>query len=417
MKGVVLGLINTGAMLLLMAMASQSYASVSLDDVLDSRRAIVQHDAKQESANASMAQNKARITGLKEKITEVDQSLAGVKKDISRNEKGMSDFPELAANFQPKISALITSKAKLLSQRKKYSRSINALQDANSDFSIEAEEHKIDSAKQSRRLKKLKQSYLDKQVSQSINQAEKGQTAIETQQVTCSFADIFGKHKGDKSVCSRLAVEQAKRSAAEKYSPTNITSEIESRNFEITSESSSQYYAVDVTIVKEFKDDTWLKMEPDAERFRAQFKGQIRITPAFTKKTRQKLMERFAVQLSGEVGQVAAMEKRKTISSARKRIEREEEAKVEESSSNADFEALRREIELLKKANSARQVEQQQQASVKAERKRDMNRQAEEARIKAEVQRRVQAEKRVLEQQAQEIEEEEEKEVFVPPVF
>ncbi len=417
MKGVVLGLINTGAMLLLMAMASQSYASVSLDDVLDSRRAIVQHDAKQESANASMAQNKARITGLKEKITEVDQSLAGVKKDISRNEKGMSDFPELAANFQPKISALITSKAKLLSQRKKYSRSINALQDANSDFSIEAEEHKIDSAKQSRRLKKLKQSYLDKQVSQSINQAEKGQTVIETQQVTCSFADIFGKHKGDKSVCSRLAVEQAKRSAAEKYSPTNITSEIESRNFEITSESSSQYYAVDVTIVKEFKDDTWLKMEPNAERFRAQFKGQIRITPAFTKKTRQKLMERFAVQLSGEVGQVAAMEKRKTISSARKRIEREEEAKVEESSSNADFEALRREIELLKKANSARQVEQQQQASVKAERKRDMNRQAEEARIKAEVQRRVQAEKRVLEQQAQEIEEEEEKEVFVPPVF
>ncbi len=417
MKGVVLGLINTGAMLLLMAMASQSYASVSLDDVLDSRRAIVQHDAKQESANASMAQNKARITGLKEKITEVDQSLAGVKKDISRNEKGMSDFPELAANFQPKISALITSKAKLLSQRKKYSRSINALQDANSDFSIEAEEHKIDSAKQSRRLKKLKQSYLDKQVSQSINQAEKGQTVIETQQVTCSFADIFGKHKSDKSVCSRLAVEQAKRSAAEKYSPTNITSEIESRNFEITSESSSQYYAVDVTIVKEFKDDTWLKMEPDAERFRAQFKGQIRITPAFTKKTRQKLMERFAVQLSGEVGQVAAMEKRKTISSARKRIEREEEAKVEESSANADFEALRREIELLKKANSARQVEQQQQASVKAEHKRDMNRQAEEARIKAEVQRRVQAEKRVLEQQAQEIEEEEEKEVFVPPVF
>jgi len=323
----------------------------------------------------------------------------------------------MAFNFQPKISALITSKAKLLGQRKKYSQSIKALQDEISDLSIEAEEHQIDAAKQSRRLKKLKQSYLDKQVSQTINKAEKGQLVIETQQLTCSFSDIFGKHKGDKSVCTRLAVEQAKRSAAEKYSPTNITSEIESRNFEITSESSSQYYAVDVAIVKEFKNDTWLKMEPDAERYRAQFKGQIRITPAFTKKTRQKLMERFAIQLAGEVGQVAAMEKRKTIAAASKRIEREEEAKVQESSANAEFEALRREIELLKKANSARQVEQQQQASAKAERKRDMDRQSEEARVQAEVQRRIQAEKRLLEQQAREIEEEEEKEVFVPPVF
>jgi len=417
MKGAVLGLMNAGFLLSLFATASLSHAAVSLDDVLDSRRSIVQHDAKQESARASMAQNQARISGLKDKISEVDLSLADVKKDIARNEKGMSDFPEMAFNFQPKISALITSKAKLLGQRKKYSQSIKALQDEISDLSIEAEEHQIDAAKQSRRLKKLKQSYLDKQVSQTINKAEKGQLVIETQQLTCSFSDIFGKHKGDKSVCTRLAVEQAKRSAAEKYSPTNITSEIESRNFEITSESSSQYYAVDVAIVKEFKNDTWLKMEPDAERYRAQFKGQIRITPAFTKKTRQKLMERFAIQLAGEVGQVAAMEKRKTIAAASKRIEREEEAKVQESSANAEFEALRREIELLKKANSARQVEQQQQASAKAERKRDMDRQSEEARVQAEVQRRIQAEKRLLEQQAREIEEEEEKEVFVPPVF
>jgi len=322
----------------------------------------------------------------------------------------------MAEIFQPKISALIGSKAKLLGQRRKYSNNINALQDENNDLLTSAEEHRIDSAKQGRYLQKLKQSYLDKQVSDTIKNAEKGKLVTETQQVTCSFADVFGKHKGDKSVCSRLAVEQAKRSAAEKYSPTNITSEIESRNFEITSESSSQYYSVDVSIEKEIKNETWLKMEAEAERYRAQFTGQIRITPAFTKKTRQKLMERFAVQLGGEIGQVAASEKRKTISTARVRIEREEEAKVEEQSANAEFDALRREIELLKQANDARQIEQQQQASVKAERKRDMNRQAEEARAKAEVQRRIQAEERLLERQAKEIEEEE-KEVFVPPVF
>jgi len=416
MKGAVKGLINVGALLFVVTLGNPAYAAVNLVDVLDSRRAIVQHDAKEESARATIDQNNARIAGFKDKISEVDQSLEGVKQDIAKNENGMSQFPEMAEIFQPKISALIGSKAKLLGQRRKYSNNINALQDENNDLLTSAEEHRIDSAKQGRYLQKLKQSYLDKQVSDTIKNAEKGKLVTETQQVTCSFADVFGKHKGDKSVCSRLAVEQAKRSAAEKYSPTNITSEIESRNFEITSESSSQYYSVDVSIEKEIKNETWLKMEAEAERYRAQFTGQIRITPAFTKKTRQKLMERFAVQLGGEIGQVAASERRKTISTARVRIEREEEAKVEEQSANAEFDALRREIELLKQANDARQIEQQQQASVKAERKRDMNRQAEEARAKAEVQRRIQAEERLLERQAKEIEEEE-KEVFVPPVF
>ncbi len=416
MKGAVKGLINVGALLFVVTLGNPAYAAVNLVDVLDSRRAIVQHDAKEESARATIDQNNARIAGFKDKISEVDQSLEGVKQDIAKNENGMSQFPEMAEIFQPKISALIGSKAKLLGQRRKYSNNINALQDENNDLLTTAEEHRIDAAKQGRQLQKLKQSYLDTQVSDAIKNAEKGKLVTETQQVTCTFSDIFGKYKGDKSICSRLAVEQAKRSAAEKYSPTNITSEIESRNFEITSESSSQYYSVDVSIEKEFKDDTWLKMEAEAERYRAQFKGKIRITPAFTKKTRQKLMERFAVQLGGEIGQVAASEKRKTISTARVRIEREEEAKVEEQNANAEFDALRREIELLKQANDARQIEQQQQASVKAERKRDMNRQAEEARAKAEVQRRIQAEERLLERQAREIEEEE-KEVFVPPVF
>ena len=128
-------------------------------------------------------------------------------------------------------------------------------------------------------------------------------------------------------------------------------------------------------------------------------------------------MERFAVQLSGEVGQVAAMEKRRTITAARERIEREEEAKIQERKATLDFEALRREIEALKNANNARQIEAQQQASAKAERSRALDRQAEEARIKAEVQRRLKAEKKQLDQEANQIEMEEEKTVFVPPVF
>lgn len=415
MKGATLGLINAGFLFSVFATVSLSHAAVSLDDVLNSQRSIVQHDAKQESAHVSMAQNRVRISGLQDKISGVYLSLSDIKKDITRNEKGMSDFPEMVSHFQPKISALITSKAKLLGQRKEYLQSIKTLQDEINDLSIEADERQIESAKQSRRLKKLKQSYLDRQVSQTINKAEKGQLVIETQQLTCSFSDIFGKHEGDKSVCTRLAVEQAKRSAAEKYSPTNITSELKSHNFEITSESSSQYYAVDVAIVKEFKGESWLKMEPEAERYRAQFKGEIRITPAFTNKTRQKLMERFAVQLAGEVGQVAANEKSKSIA-ASKRIERKEEAKADESSANAGFEALRRETELLKKANDAHQIEQQQQASVRAEQKHDIDRQALEARAKAEMQRRIQAEVRLLEKQAKNTEEKE-KEVFVPPVF
>lgn len=395
----------------------QAQAAVNLDTVLDARRAIVQHDSKSEAATASIEQNKARISGFEDKIIAIDISLDRIKKDIGKNEQGMSDFPEMASVFQPKISALITTKAKLLGQRKIHTQTIKQLNNENNDLATEAETHKIDSAKQSRRLQKLKQSYLDKQVSDTVKQAEQGQIVIETQQVTCSFSDVFGKYKGDKSACSRLVVEQAKRSAAEKYSPTNITSEIESRDFEITSESSSQYYSVDVSIQKEFKDDTWLKMEPESERYRAQFKGKIKITPAFTKKTRQKLMERFAVQLSGEIGQVAAMEKRKTIAGAQDRIEREEEAKIQERKASQEYEALRREIEALKNANSARQVEQQQQASAKAEHQRDLDRQAEEARVKAEVQRRLQAERRQLEKEAQAIAQEEEKEVFVPPVF
>jgi hypothetical protein len=396
---------------------TSSHAVVTLESVLDARRAIVQHDSKRTETIALSEQNSARISGLNDKIFEIEKSLQEIKQDIEKNEKGMSEFPEMVGNFQPKITALITSKAKLLNQRKKNQSNIKRLKVENNELTTKAKEHKINSDKQKKRLGNLKQSYLDRQVSNTIKQAEQGQTIIETQQLTCSFTDVFGQYKGDKSACSRLAVEQAKRNAAEKYSPTNITSEIESRNFEITSESSSQYYSVDVLIIKEFKDDTWLKMEVDAERFRAQFKGEIKITPAFTLKTRQKLMNRFAVQLAGEIGQVAAMEKRNTISSAQDRIEREEEANIQERKASQEYLDLRREIDALKNANNAQQVEVQLQASVQAEHQRNLDEQTEESRIKAEVQRRLKAERQLLEKEAKAIEEKDERDVFLPPVF
>lgn len=415
-KSSISSFVSRATFLALIVCTTQSHAII-LEDVLDARRAIVQHESKSESAIAVVKQNNVRIEGLKDKISEVDESLSDVKKDIAKNEKGMSEFPEFASNFQPKIAALIKTKAKLITQRKNYNKGINKFEDEISDLEIQAEENNIDANKQSRRLKKLKQSYLDKQVSEAIEKAESGQAVIETQQLTCSFLDIYGKHNGDRQVCLTRAIEQAKRSAADKYSPTSITSEIETRNFEITSESSSQYYAVDVRIKKEFKDDSWIKMEADAERFRAQFKGQIKISPTFTKKMRQKLMERYAVKLSGEIGQVAATEKRKTIVAAKKRIEREERERIQSQHSDDALLALKREIELLKQANSARQIEQQQQAAALAARQVDLNKQSEEARIQAEVARRIQAETKILDKQATKIAKEEERDVFVPPVF
>lgn len=400
-----------------LSLSTLTQASVQIDDVFDARRAMIQHEAKQEAALSTIKQNNIRISGLENKIIDIDKSLSEVTGDISKNERGMADFPELAKNFQPKIAALTETKAKLLEQKRQHQSTIKKLQNENEDLSIKADEHKLETAKNERNLKNLKQSYLDKQVSAAIEQAEVGQNVIETQVTTCNFMEIYGQHKGDKQVCMQKAIEQAKRSAAEKYSPTTIISEINSKNFQITSETSSQYYAVDISIKKEFKDESWVKMEPDAERFRAQFKAQFHITPAFTKKMRQKLIEGYAVRLSSEIGQVAATEKRKTINEARKRIQREEEVKLQELAAAAEFDALRREIELLKKANSARQIEEQQIQSAKAERQRELDRQSEEARIKAEVQRRIALEKQVLDKQAKAIEKEEEAEVFVPPVF
>jgi len=389
--------------------------AVTLDDVLDSRRSIVQYQAKQESADASVAQNEARIGNLQKKIIEINAELSDVKTQISKNERGMSEFPEFAANFQPKITALTATKAKLLTQKNEYKNSISDLKDGNSNLKEDSESFAIRAKKESSSLKRLKQSYLDKQVSNELDQAEKGMLVTETQEVSCSFDEIYGKHKGNKQVCLSRAIEQAKSAAAEKYAPTTITSEIESRNFQITSETSSQYYSVDVSIKKEL--DSSVKMDAQAERFRAKFKGKILVKPAFTKKTRQKLMERFAVKLGGEVGKVAAVEKRKTIREAQTRIEHEERAKAQDRRSSNELDFLRQEIEALKKAQSAQQIEQQQRAQSLAQQEKSSKRKAEEARIQQEIERRLRQEKKRLNKQAEEIEEEEEKDVFVPPIF
>jgi hypothetical protein len=394
---------------------SHSVLAVTLDDVLDSRRSIVQYQAKQESSDASIAQNEARIENLQQKINEINTELKDVKAQITKNERGMSEFPEFAANFQPKITALTSTKAKLLVQKNEHQDSISDLKDENNNLREDSESFSIRANKEESALKRLKQSYLDKQVSNELDKAEEGILVIESQEVSCSFDEIYGKHKGNKQVCLNRAIEQAKSAAAEKYAPTTITSEIESRDFQITSETSSQYYSVDVSIKKELESS--IKMDAPAERFRAKFKAKILVKPAFTKKTRQKLMERFAVKLGGEVGKVAAVEKRKTIREAQARIEQEERAKAQDRKASSELDLLRQEIEALKKAQSAQQIRQQQQAQTLAKQEKESKRKAEEARIQQEIERRLRSEKKRLNKQAEEIEEEEEKDVFVPPIF
>jgi len=78
---------------------------------------------------------------------------------------------------------------------------------------------------------------------------------------------------------------------------------------------------------------------------------------------------------------------------------------------------LRREIEALKKAQSAQQIEQQKQNQALAKQAEEAKRTAEEARIRAEVQRRVKYEEQKVNAAAEEIAEQEQAEVFVPPVF
>lgn len=63
------------------------------------------------------------------------------------------------------------------------------------------------------------------------------------------------------------------------------------------------------------------------------------------------------------------------------------------------------------------QVEVQLQASTQAEHQRNLDEQTEESRIKAEVQRRLKAERQLLEKEAKAIEEKDERDVFLPPVF
>ncbi len=346
MKAATQGLINTGALLFIMVFGSQSYASVHLDDLLNARRSIVQLNAKEENTRRTIDKNKSIIENLNKKIAKIDIDVKKAELKIRNNEEGRAKYLDQIEGFQIAIEKSYTQKKKLIHQRKKYINNISTLQDENNDLSIIGKKYKIDSASKSRRFENLKRSYL----------------------------------RGDKSVCLRLAVEKAKRSAADKYAPTNITSEIESRNFEITAESSSQYYSVDIRIIKEFKSESWYKTNNDAERVEAQFKGTIRITPAFTNKTRLKLKDRFTVKLNGQLGQVTAMDV-PTIAPAVRYTSPQDN--------------LQHERELLKNDR------------LEAERQRDLKRQAEVAR-------RQQEEQGLLGDRAAKQAQEE---TFIPPVF
>ncbi len=380
MKAATQGLINTGALLFIMVFGSQSYASVHLDDLLNARRSIVQLNAKEENTRRTIDKNKSIIENLNKKIAKIDIDVKKAELKIRNNEEGRAKYLDQIEGFQIAIEKSYTQKKKLIHQRKKYINNISTLQDENNDLSIIGKKYKIDSASKSRRFENLKRSYLNKQVSDAISKAEVGMVVTETQKMTCTFQQIYGEYRGDKSVCLRLAVEKAKRSAADKYAPTNITSEIESRNFEITAESSSQYYSVDIRIIKEFKSESWYKTNNDAERVEAQFKGTIRITPAFTNKTRLKLKDRFTVKLNGQLGQVTAMDV-PTIAPAVRYTSPQDN--------------LQHERELLKNDR------------LEAERQRDLKRQAEVAR-------RQQEEQGLLGDRAAKQAQEE---TFIPPVF
>ncbi len=391
MKAAAQGLINTGVLLFVMAFGSQSYASVALGDLLDARRSIVQLNANEENTRRVIDKNTSSIENLNKKIAKINIEEQLTESNIRKNQDGMDEFPEQIDRFQDTIRKLSTQRVGLIKQRKKHLSNISELQDKNIDLSIIGRKYKIDAASESSNLENLKRSYLDKQVSDVINKAQEGRVVTETQQMTCPFSQVYGKEvgefKGDKSECLRLAVEKAKRSAADKYSPTNITSEIESRNFEITAESSSQYYSVDIEMIKEFKSESWNKTNYEADRVEAQFKGKFRITPTFTNKTRLKLKERFTVKLNGQLSQVTAMDVPNTAPTVRSTTPQ---------------------------VNLQHELEQLKNDRLEAERQRDLERQAEEARVKAEIARRQQEEQGLLsDRAAKQVQED----TFIPPVF
>ena len=201
--------------------------------------------------------NKKFIDQYTKEIAGLDKEIAVVNDKITRNERGMADFPGLAANFEPKISFLIQQKEKYINQRKELNIKIKNLKGGDSE---------------------QLQSFTNR-VETIIDSAKKGSVFTVSAVATCSFAEIFGKYKADKSICSRRALDKAKTIAEEKYSPVEMAQEFKLRG----GDDIHKYYSVEVSVVKKDKDNTWIKMEPRSEQYKAKFTGKMLVKPTFNK--------------------------------------------------------------------------------------------------------------------------------------
>ncbi len=202
--------------------------------------------------------NKEFIDQYTKEIAGLDKKIQQIGDDITRNKTGLENFPELAVNFNPKISALTQQKEKHINQRKGLSIKIKKLKGGDSEQS---------------------QSFTSR-IEKIIESAKKGHVFTVSAIATCSFTEIYGKYKNDKSVCLRRALDKAKTIAEEKYSPVEMAQEFKLRGDDI-----HKYYSVEVSVVKKDKDNTWLKIEPELEQFKAKFTGKMLVKPIFNKET------------------------------------------------------------------------------------------------------------------------------------
>jgi len=374
---------------------SSSHANSDLDGIINLQKTIIHNEAKRLSLNESIKQDLSLVVALDNQIKVINQTIDKTDKQISLNKRGIKEFPELTSSYKPKIELLKTAKHQLSEQKKGLESEINTLKHKISLSKLESKEQNIILENNQLKLNKLKFDYLNQQAENTIKNAAQTKEVIEAQITTCSFLEIYGRYEGDRQACLSRAIELAKKNAAEKHAPTTIISDIKSHNFQITSESSSQFYAVNVTISEEFKNETWVKMEPEAERFTAQFKAKLKITPVFTEKAHQQLINNYQTKLNHHLARAGAQEKLNTIHEVQKRLYDEEKAKLKKSNAELNFIELRKEIALLERAKNKKDMDDIRHMLNMQQKKMALSDEQQKI-IEAEVKRRLRIEKAAL---------------------
>jgi len=380
-----------------------SHADANLNAILDLQKTIIHNEAKNLSISENIKQDFSLINALNKQIKEIHQAIDKTDQQIALNNRGIKEFPELTSSYEPKIELLKTAKHQLFGQKKGLESEINTLNQKISLSKLESKEQKIILENNQLKLNKLKFDYLNQQAENTIKNAAQTKEVIESQITTCSFLEIYGQYEGDRQACLSRAIELAKKNAAEKHAPTTIISDIKSHNFQITSESSSQFYAVNITISEEFKNETWVKMEPEAERFTAQFKAKLKITPVFTEKARQQLINSYQITLNQGLAHVSAQEKLNTIHEVQKRLYHEEKTKLKKSNAELNFIELRKEIALLERAKNKQDIDSIKH-TLNAQQKKTPLSKEQKKFIEAEVERRLRIEKTALTEEINHIE-------------